>query len=70
MHRDLFLALLAFICVFAYRPFDGARYGHDGTYEELWHSDLNTRGRNQKRWANQVRFGKRASSWASSIRFG
>ncbi|VDO60125.1 unnamed protein product [Heligmosomoides polygyrus] len=25
---------------------------------------------NQKRWANQVRFGKRASSWASSVRFG
>ncbi|VDL70744.1 unnamed protein product [Nippostrongylus brasiliensis] len=24
----------------------------------------------QKRWANQVRFGKRASSWASSVRFG
>ncbi|VDM57146.1 unnamed protein product [Angiostrongylus costaricensis] len=24
----------------------------------------------QKRWANQVRFGKRANNWASSVRFG
>ncbi|KAK5972342.1 hypothetical protein GCK32_000591 [Trichostrongylus colubriformis] len=71
MLRDLFLLLLACICVIAYPAFDDARHNNNAAaYVEPWQNIPHLHGPYHKRWANQVRFGKRASSWASSVRFG
>ncbi|WKY14215.1 hypothetical protein Q1695_000058 [Nippostrongylus brasiliensis] len=70
MLRDLLLVLLTIICVFAYPSFDDARQDKEAFYIGQWPETPELQHLQQKRWANQVRFGKRASSWASSVRFG
>ncbi|CAJ0609242.1 unnamed protein product, partial [Cylicocyclus nassatus] len=69
MLRHLLLLLLAIVCVLAYPSLDDARQDVDPAYMDSWQDAPVFRGPYQKRWANQVRFGKRAS-WASSVRFG
>ncbi|KHJ94447.1 hypothetical protein OESDEN_05620 [Oesophagostomum dentatum] len=69
MLRHLLLILLAIVCVLAYPSLDDARQELDVPYMDPWQDIPAFQGSYQKRWANQVRFGKRAS-WASSVRFG
>ncbi|KAK6760451.1 hypothetical protein RB195_021790 [Necator americanus] len=59
-----------FMDVLAYPSLDDARQDVDVAYLDSWQDTPFFQGPYQKRWANQVRFGKRASSWASSVRFG
>ncbi|KAK6760450.1 hypothetical protein RB195_021790 [Necator americanus] len=70
MLRHLLLLLFVIVCVLAYPSLDDARQDVDVAYLDSWQDTPFFQGPYQKRWANQVRFGKRASSWASSVRFG
>ncbi|PIO72906.1 hypothetical protein TELCIR_05143 [Teladorsagia circumcincta] len=64
-HKELWVT-----SIMAYPSLDDARHSNNAAYVEPWQYTPHIHGPYQKRWANQVRFGKRASSWASSVRFG
>ncbi|KJH44172.1 hypothetical protein DICVIV_09805 [Dictyocaulus viviparus] len=69
--RNILLVLSAFLCVLSYSSLeDSTGQKIDTRYGDVWQDFPYFLGQHQKRWANQVRFGKRASNWASSVRFG